>query len=102
MIALRLKMFWILSLGVLVLILSYAFFAQTSIVYRMSYDSWIAKSAELTHSISSLEAKYYALSEALTMPVAMRMGFVNAEGVRYLESASSLSILNHVPGTKGR
>ncbi len=102
MIALRRKLFWVLSLCAIFLVASYAFFIQTSVVHRMAYDSWLGKSSSLELASQKLESKYYQLTEAITMPVASAMGFVNASGIRYLDRSSSLSLVNYDASPEGR
>jgi hypothetical protein len=102
MIVLRRKLFWILALSCFGLVGAYAFFVQTSVVYRMSYESWLGKSNNLTLAIQDLESKYYGLTQSLTLQAAEGLGFVSIPTVKYLEREDSISLLDHGRDSDGR
>lgn len=102
-VGLRQKLFWILAIVCVTLTIAYCILVQTSIMYRMSYQSREDKGADLAAPIAKLEGRYYTLTDDLTIGLAYNLGFVQINKVGYLESAeSSISLGNHGAGINRR
>jgi len=81
-----------MSAIITLLLAMYIFFIQTSILYRMSYDSRLEKNVNLEISSRELEMKYYKLSQNISLIVASKLGFVNVKHTIYLEKDNTLSM----------